>query len=462
MDNKNRQTLSICMIVKNEEEFIEGALESVQDIADQIVILDTGSTDGTIKIAKKYDTEIHYFEWQDDFSAARNESIKYAEEDWILWIDADERLVDKSKNKLRKLLKPEEKPVIYKVNIKNYQEAGNSFYLSDAHRLFNNNQGIYFTGIIHEQLSPSVKKLNGEERESDIILEHYGYSLEQERAQEKNQRNKKLLNKMIEEHPKNSYAHFTLAQYYQKSDQTLKAEKHYKKALEIGGLDTSMKCTLLNMLSDNALDRKEWEDAESYVRESLELEPDQATGFYLLYKIYNRRENYKKAREYIDKLIKKSDHISDYGKNISNDVLIDKDELLYTKGNLLLKTGEFSQAKEIFEKLWKEDQQNKFLIKKLIDTNLLEENISKVEKLLNHLKNINKEDLDYLENIAEYLLKNKLFELAIKFYIKILNADSNNINAIKKLAGLYGKLGQREKAVEYVKKLQQIKNGSVA
>lgn len=86
------KTISLCMIVKNEEKVLSKCLESVQGIVDEIIIVDTGSTDKTLDVAKKYTDKIYYFDWISDFSAARNESLKYANSDYILILDADEYL----------------------------------------------------------------------------------------------------------------------------------------------------------------------------------------------------------------------------------------------------------------------------------------------------------------------------------------------------------------------------------
>ena len=90
--NKIKCTVSLCMIVKDEELFLRDCLESIKNVIDQIVIVDTGSRDATIDIAKEYKASIYHFKWCDDFSAARQESIKHANCDWILYLDADERL----------------------------------------------------------------------------------------------------------------------------------------------------------------------------------------------------------------------------------------------------------------------------------------------------------------------------------------------------------------------------------
>src|SRR5436190_22371274 len=95
------QKLSLCMIVKNESKHLANCLESVDGVVDEIIIVDTGSTDNTIEIAEKYGAKVFHYKWHDDFGAARNEALKYASGDWVLVLDADEVLSDESKDKIR-------------------------------------------------------------------------------------------------------------------------------------------------------------------------------------------------------------------------------------------------------------------------------------------------------------------------------------------------------------------------
>ena len=92
--------ITLSMIVKNEERYLRECLESVKDIVSEIVIVDTGSTDSTIKIAKDYGAKLYSFGWINDFSAARNFALSKSTGDWILYLDADERLSENSKNEL--------------------------------------------------------------------------------------------------------------------------------------------------------------------------------------------------------------------------------------------------------------------------------------------------------------------------------------------------------------------------
>jgi glycosyltransferase involved in cell wall biosynthesis len=90
MDRK--LTISVCMIVKNEEHNLPACLESVQPFASEIVIVDTGSTDSTVEIARSYSAKVHLFNWTEDFASAKNEALSHATSDWIFLLDADERI----------------------------------------------------------------------------------------------------------------------------------------------------------------------------------------------------------------------------------------------------------------------------------------------------------------------------------------------------------------------------------
>ncbi len=99
-----KNQVSLCMIVKNEEDYLPQCLESIKDIVDEIIIVDTGSTDKTVKIAESYGAKVYYFKWNNNFSEARNESLKYATKDWILILDADDELHSEYQENLKLLL----------------------------------------------------------------------------------------------------------------------------------------------------------------------------------------------------------------------------------------------------------------------------------------------------------------------------------------------------------------------
>ncbi len=192
-------TLSLCMIVKNEARFLPGCLKSIRNVVDEIVIVDTGSTDETVKIAKQFGAKVHHFDWNNSFAEARNEAIRYATSDYILWMDADERL---NKGDVRQLsfLKqrlPSEKDIAYAVEILNYRQ-GRWPESAFQTRIFPNLPGIEFRGDICEQISFSLAERGVKFEVSRVKIRHLGY-LTSQIWQAKIQRNLPFLKKALKE-----------------------------------------------------------------------------------------------------------------------------------------------------------------------------------------------------------------------------------------------------------------------
>lgn len=187
-----KNTVSACLIVCNEEHCLARCLDSIYDFVDQIVIIDTGSTDSTVSIAKSYGATVKYFAWNKDFSAARNYALLFAEHDWIFVIDADEELVNGGV-----LLNTLNHPSYdgYYVTINSKTPDGQTTYDDYVVRLFRNNQGFRFTGAIHEQVAGSIKQLKGEASIafSPIVLQHDGYLTSEICRKQKNERNRSII-----------------------------------------------------------------------------------------------------------------------------------------------------------------------------------------------------------------------------------------------------------------------------
>ncbi|QUL53254.1 glycosyltransferase family 2 protein [Paenibacillus tritici] len=148
-------TISLCLIVKNEEQNLDQCLSSVQGIPDEIIIVDTGSTDRTKEIAAKWTQHIYDFEWIDDFSAARNESFKYATKDYILWLDADDIVTPENKIKLEQLKEALTEEVdAVSMNYEIPQDDSRRFISNTTRlRLVKRNTGFSWKGIVHEDIT---------------------------------------------------------------------------------------------------------------------------------------------------------------------------------------------------------------------------------------------------------------------------------------------------------------------
>ncbi|MFP7495062.1 glycosyltransferase [Terribacillus saccharophilus] len=148
------RTISLCMIVKNEEEVLAGCLESVRDLVDEIVIVDTGSTDRTKEIAAKYTSNVYDFEWIDDFSAARNYSFSKASSDYILWLDADDVLLPNDREAFRDLWNDMSDDVdvvsmYYHIAL---DDKGEPLFLYRRNRIVRSSKQFRWRGAVHEYL----------------------------------------------------------------------------------------------------------------------------------------------------------------------------------------------------------------------------------------------------------------------------------------------------------------------
>ncbi len=162
-------TISLCMIVKNEEKVLGRCLDSVGMIADEIIIVDTGSIDTTKKIAEEYTDKIYDFVWIDDFSAARNFAFEKAEMDYILWLDADDIILPDDQIKFEKLkeeLKPETDAVMMKYNIA-FDEQGRPTFSYFRERLIKRSRNFKWTEPVHEYIA-----FNGNIVHTDIGITH--------------------------------------------------------------------------------------------------------------------------------------------------------------------------------------------------------------------------------------------------------------------------------------------------
>lgn len=208
--SKNHR-LSLCMIVKNEEDCIARCLESVKDVVDEIIIVDTGSTDKTIDICKSYEARIEPFQWNGSFSDARNYSIEKATGDWILWLDADEEVDEMDRKKLCEAAQYNEYDVltIHLINYYgDYVDTNNSTDISHT-RLFRN-KGFRFVNKMHERLDidhVSKEKIGY----LDVKVHHYGYLNSIINKKEKTKRNLKMLKQQVKEGENVHWAHYYIA-----------------------------------------------------------------------------------------------------------------------------------------------------------------------------------------------------------------------------------------------------------
>jgi glycosyltransferase involved in cell wall biosynthesis len=209
---KKSKRVSLCMIVKDEERKITRCLSSVADLVDEIIVVDTGSTDQTKNLAAAIASRVYDFPWKDDFSEARNETLRHARGDWVFSLDADEYFDRDNHESLRGLLlEINEDNSAYMMRIRSpWSSLAGSALMVNHVRLFRNDPRIHWEGRVHEQVLPSIDRLGSHVRLTKIHIEHDGYQnnyiIEQKRL-----RNLRLLQLEDGENPNNPRTQFYLA-----------------------------------------------------------------------------------------------------------------------------------------------------------------------------------------------------------------------------------------------------------
>jgi tetratricopeptide (TPR) repeat protein len=194
-------TLSLCMIVKDEEEMLPGCLEPLRGVVDEMIVVDTGSTDRTVEIAESYGATVVHFPWNGSFADARNASIEAASGDWLIYLDADEHMEADDARHLRALLGRTWREGFYLVetNYTGGSDAG-SAVTHMALRVWRNRPQYRFAGRIHEQKTHTMPTYLPERFETTRIrVRHYGYLNQRIAAKDKSRRNIQLLEQEAQE-----------------------------------------------------------------------------------------------------------------------------------------------------------------------------------------------------------------------------------------------------------------------
>jgi tetratricopeptide (TPR) repeat protein len=291
-----KQTISLCMITKDEGNFLKYCIESVKDIVDEVIVADTGSKDNTPEIARENGARVIDLAWEEDFSKARNESIQSAQSDWILVLDADETISSKHLARLKALAQNNECEA-YSFEIRNYTdiltcnwqpktsdwEEGDDFPgFDESHqiRLFRNRKEILFSGIINETIKDAAGKAI-RHKNSGMPIHHHGRMRETARTIERKKEFIELVLKKTRVEQDNASTHYELGLLYFECGLYSKATKALEKSLRL-----EPKCEkALFLLASTYSKRGELVKSEHTLNKLLEMKPS-ANAYVLLGTIY--------------------------------------------------------------------------------------------------------------------------------------------------------------------------------
>jgi tetratricopeptide (TPR) repeat protein len=204
-------TVSLCMIVKDEEANLAACLRPIGGLFDEIVIVDTGSADRTREIARDFGARLFDFPWCDDFSAARNESLRQARSEWFFWMDADDRLDESNVQRLGLLFEELTGPVAYQMTV--VSDEARQYDPIPQLRLFKIAPGVRWEHRVHEQVAQSWLRLGHPLRNTAVVIHHTGYR-SPEINRQKWERNLRLLRLEVAENPNDVSTLFHLGMTY--------------------------------------------------------------------------------------------------------------------------------------------------------------------------------------------------------------------------------------------------------
>lgn len=280
LNNIPEKLITVAYIVKNEEKSLTKSIQSILSIADEIIVVDTGSEDNTLEIAKQFGAKIYNFNWTNNYSEARNISIKYSTSKWILYLDADEELSLESSEIIRKLAESAIDTTagfvceIISEYIKDNGEIGH--YSGLYPRFFRNIAYpiLHFFGTVHEQITPSLYEFGYEHENSELKILHHGYAISRIEMENKLKQHLKTLSLHVENEPENAYTWYHLGNTLFQMKKFPESKPILENSLKCGNLSNYLSANTALLLSRICEQLKEMKSAHDYLDLSLTFIPN--------------------------------------------------------------------------------------------------------------------------------------------------------------------------------------------
>ena len=350
--------LSLSMIVKNEEKYLKECLTSVQGVVDEIILVDTGSSDSTKAIAEEFGAKIFDYEWKNDFADARNFALGKTNGDWILYLDADERLDVKSKKELLRIIQKNEKKGFY-CRITNVDEITKRPSIMSYVRFFANYPNIEFEGRVHEQIESSLVKNGYKISPSSIEIIHVGYNLTEDELKLKAERN---LNILEEEYNfnKKGYTAFQIGQSLHILDREDEAVEFFSKSVQDASLRGEYKGTAYRSIAVYNAEKMHFAEAEKFINLSLKFDSQQPVSLLAAATIYSRVSRFDKAAAAVRNAIKFNKEYREGKKVSSQNILVDPKTVIYAGLQIAVMCGDLNLMNYLLTELKNESPKSEF------------------------------------------------------------------------------------------------------
>lgn len=395
--------LSIGMIVKNESKYLEKCLDALmpilRNVDSELVIVDTGSTDKTVEIAKKYTNNVFFYQWNNDFAEARNMTIEKSQGQWYFYIDADE-ILKNAKSIIdffnKGIYKQYEAFAIKIENVSkdDQSKTGSTFY---SKRIVKRDKDLKFTSRIHEHLPNKMPAYA-----ADAVLIHFGYIQTDSRfVEEKAKRNIEIIKEELDKEPDSVFLLFHLAQTYIFNFNFMEALEPARKALEISRNSKTHPMHVYILMLDVCIKNGLFTEAEETANEALKAKYEETSAYISVY-FYLAQ-----AQAMLNKNI---EAIESYKKCLKLLVRYEKNELMI---DLNATVADFGGEKYVYSQ-----------IAAIYDVLLDYENSEKfTKKILNLTKNDTDHDYYFMavSQIVKLSVKYKRYDNLVEYYKNVIH-----------------------------------------
>ena len=419
-------TVTLCMIVRNEERFISQCLTSVRQFVDQMVVVDTGSTDSTIAIARELGAEVHEHPWNGDFSEARNQSIAYATGTWVLVLDADETLAERDARQLRTLaadtrvdgLKLTQRTYLQSANFvcasanpKDYEEGRQYSDCVNVNviRFFRNDPRIRYVGRVHELVEPSFQSQNILFNESNLVIHHFGKVGDPAHLEQKKHLYLNLGRQKILDQPQNALAHFELG------------VQHYELA--------------------------QYSECIPCFKNALELNPDFDLALLYIAKAFHMMQRMEEAAQYFQLCLKRFPR---------------SDRVLFDYANFVRDRGNAKAALKLYQKAIVANSTHALA---LFNMGVLCARTGEPQRGLTFIERaiqLNPENPTFHENVARLALPAPLMPSAMRLLQRYIERFPNSFECLTGLADMQFKIGRFEEAITLARRAVALEPGRIA
>lgn len=291
-------SLSLAMIVKNEDQVLGRILSQAKPVCDEIIIVDTGSTDNTVQLAESFGAKVFHFEWIDDFAAARNQAFSHCGGDWILWLDADDVITESNQQKLLALketaLTPEIDAVVCSYQIA-FDANGQCLVSMPRERLLRKAAGGSWHFPIHEAyVLPSEARLLNR---LDIAIEHHKPDQYVERSSD---RNLNLLAKLIEAGDDSPRTWYYYGKELRQHGRLTEAIEAFDKHVQVNQADSISRYQAMHMAMLCCMELEQYNQALNWGHQAVQSDGTRAEAWVNLGVIHYRHQAYQEAIPFLE------------------------------------------------------------------------------------------------------------------------------------------------------------------